>query len=386
LPPLFFAPKTKQIKDLSFLLLLIEMSADSHSLYHGDSLVSVFSMDRGAADIIKESQQQDGQPQIDFEKEEFRQRIAELEDKLAARDLDLAKSHKLIKGLRKLIPNPDEQSSAAAATETPSFINDKLAKDRERLLADLGKTSSSDSIAVSGDTFQPQNVRNITAAIDLVMNGTLAPEDLQTMKYEFVRFRDLCSKMFQQLQGTASFLEKLIRRLENSDDEAAKKLLEKIKGIHLDLNMSMNDASIMIESAQNAELSLNTALEKSIRVSMAPNSEIIVLSDKIVQAEKKYVELEKKYSNIVHNVTFLNKQNEKLQQELRDAQEKAENLQNALLEKEGQLSQIMEEKRIAAEKAQNLVPEILQEMTNIKTTLEDVSKASKNLPKQVRRR
>uniref|UniRef100_A0AC35FN64 Uncharacterized protein n=1 Tax=Panagrolaimus sp. PS1159 TaxID=55785 RepID=A0AC35FN64_9BILA len=359
------------------------MSADSHSLYHGDSLVSVFSMDRGAADIIKESQQQDGQPQIDFEKEEFRQRIAELEDKLAARDLDLAKSHKLIKGLRKLVPNPDEQSSAAAATETPSFINDKLAKDRERLLADLGKTSSSDSIAVSGDTFQPQNVRNITAAIDLVMNGTLAPEDLQTMKYEFVRFRDLCSKMFQQLQGTASFLEKLIRHLENSDDEAAKKLLEKIKGIHLDLNMSMNDASIMIESAQS---NLNTALEKSIRVSMAPNSEIIVLSDKIVQAEKKYVELEKKYSNIVHNVTFLNKQNEKLQQELRDAQEKAENLQNALLEKEGQLSQIMEEKRIAAEKAQNLVPEILQEMTNIKTTLEDVSKASKNLPKQVRRR
>jgi hypothetical protein len=340
-------------------------------------------MDRVAADKIKESQQQDGQPQIDFEKEEFRERIAELEDKLAARELDLAKSHKLIKGLRKLVPNPDEQS-AAAATETPSFINNQLAKDRERLLAELGKTSSSDSIAVTGDTFQPQI--NATAAVDLIMNGTLAPEDLQTMKYEFVRFRDLCSKMFQQLQGTASFLEKLIRHLENSDDEAAKKLLEKIKGIHLDLNMSMNDASIMIESAQNAELSLNTALEKSIRVSMAPNSEIIVLSDKIVQAEKKYVELEKKYSNIVHNVTFLNKQNEKLQQELRDAQEKAENLQNALLEKEGRLSQIMEEKRLAAEKAQNLVPEILQEMTNIKTTLEDVSKASKNLPKQVRRR
>jgi hypothetical protein len=362
------------------------MSADSHSLYHGDSLVSVFSMDRGGADKIKESQQQDGQPQIDFEKEEFRERIAELEDKLAARELDLAKSHKLIKGLRKLVPNPESaEQSAAAATETPSFINDRLAKDRARLVADLGKTSSSDSIAVTGDTFQPQ-IANTTAAMDLVMNGTLAPEDLQTMKYEFVRFRDLCSKMFQQLQGTASFLEKLIRHLENSDDEAAKKLLEKIKGIHLDLNMSMNDASIMIESAQNAELSLNTALEKSIRVSMAPNSEIIVLSDKIVQAEKKCVELEKKYSNIVHNVTFLNKQNEKLQQELLEAQEKAENLQNSLVEKERQLFELMEEKRLAAEKAQNLVPEILQEMTNIKTTLEDVSKASKNLPKQVRRR
>uniref|UniRef100_A0A914PY78 Uncharacterized protein n=1 Tax=Panagrolaimus davidi TaxID=227884 RepID=A0A914PY78_9BILA len=122
------------------------MSADSHSLYHGDSLVSVFSMDRAAADKIKESQQQDGQPQIDFEKEEFRERIAELEDKLAARELDLAKSHKLIKGLRKLVPNPENaEHPPAAATETPSFINEQLAKDRARLLAKLGKTFSSDS-------------------------------------------------------------------------------------------------------------------------------------------------------------------------------------------------------------------------------------------------
>uniref|UniRef100_A0A914Z063 Uncharacterized protein n=1 Tax=Panagrolaimus superbus TaxID=310955 RepID=A0A914Z063_9BILA len=218
------------------------------------------------------------------------------------------------------------------------------------------------------------------------MNGTLAPEDLQTMKYEFVRFRDLCTKMFQQLQGTASFLEKLIRHLENSNDEAAKKLLAKIKSIHLDLNTSINDASVMIESAQNAEMNLTTALEKSIRVSMAPNSEVISLTDKIIEAEKKRSELEKKYSEIVKNVDTMTTQNQNLQQKLYESEEKAEKLQKVVTEKENQLGKLMEEKRLNEEKAHSLVPEILQEMTNIKTTLENVSLASKHLAKQTRRR
>uniref|UniRef100_A0AC34FLC2 Uncharacterized protein n=1 Tax=Panagrolaimus sp. ES5 TaxID=591445 RepID=A0AC34FLC2_9BILA len=191
--------------------------------------------------------------------------------------------------------------------------------------------------------------------------------------------------MFQQLQGTATFLEKLIRHLESSDDEAAKQLLAKIKSIHLDLNTSMQDASLMIESSHTAEMSLNTALEKSIRISMAPNSEVIVLTDKIIEAEKKQSEMEKKYSVIVESVASLNEQNEKLQQQLLEATVKAENLQNVVTEKENQLGLLLEEKRVNEERAQNLVPEILQEMTNIKTTLENVSEASKHLAKERRR-
>uniref|UniRef100_A0AC34G4R5 Uncharacterized protein n=1 Tax=Panagrolaimus sp. ES5 TaxID=591445 RepID=A0AC34G4R5_9BILA len=388
------------------------MSADSHTVFDGgDSVVSVFSMDRKAADKVKNSQQQQdaaARPLIDFEKEEFRERIAALEENLAARDLDLAKAHKLIKGLNKLIPKADENS-----TESPSFIDDRLTRERAKLLADLDRTLSISAIVTEEDSFQPQYIAHTTAAIDLVMNGTLAPQDLQTMKFEFIRFRDLCTKMFQQLQGTATFLERLIRHLESSDDAAAKQLLAKIKSIHLDLNTSMQDASVMIESAQpakqllakiksihldlntsmqdasvmiesaqHAEMNLTTALEKSVRVSMAPNSEVIALTDKIIQAEKNYAELEKKYSEIFKDVKSLTTKNQNLEQKLHEATVKSENLETVITEKDRKLAHLMEEKRLKEEKAQNLVPEILQEMTNIKTTLENVSEASKHLAKE----
>uniref|UniRef100_A0AC34G237 Uncharacterized protein n=1 Tax=Panagrolaimus sp. ES5 TaxID=591445 RepID=A0AC34G237_9BILA len=346
----------------------------SDSMYHGDSIVSEFSMDNGDA-----AEKNTSQPRPHHRHHHNRQ----LKEKLTARELDLAKSHKLIKGLRKLIPNQDnvtQSPSSAVISETPSFIADRLANERAKLVADLEKTATSNIVD------SPQFYANTTAAVDLVMNGTLAPEDLQTMKYEFVRFRDLCTKMFQQLQGTATFLEKLIRHLEESDDEAAKKLLAKIKGIHLNLNTSMHDASIMIESAQTAENNLDNALEKSIRISMAPNSEIIVLTDKIIEAEKKHAELEKQLSESAKFVNSLTTKNQNLQQKLHEAASKIAELQNLVAEKDTQLSELSNEKRIKEEKAQSLVPEIIQEMNNIKATLEDVSKATKMMPKQIRRR
>ena len=83
------------------------------------------------------------------------------------------------------------------------------------------------------------------------MNGSISVDDLGAMKGAFAGFHKLCSQMFKQLQGTAEFLEKLIRSLENDEDEQAKKLLAKIRSIHLGLNNSMQDASVMMGDAQS---------------------------------------------------------------------------------------------------------------------------------------
>jgi bisphosphoglycerate-dependent phosphoglycerate mutase len=456
----------------------------SDSFHHGDSLVSVFSMDRAGAERVKESQQK---PLIDFEKEELRERVAALEEQVTSQANDLAKSHKLIKGLHKLVPAEldgskmnwetvdfdnkdlwakklyadlreidrnwksdtnlvraiDKFVANAGVLERPSIIGENLASQRNDLLAELEKTSNgSQSVINTEESFQPQIFANASAAIDLVMNGSLCPDDLEYMKSTFSGFRKLCSEMFKQLQTTASFLEKLIRSLENDEDEGAKKLLAKIRAIQLDLNVSMHNASVMIDDAQTAEQSLSNALERSVRLSMAPNSESVALNERILQLEQNYdaatkraselttkldalrkeydlaaqkisdsssnySKLQKEYSQVTKNnsilneklvkmeeestkaseaVANLNSENEKLRQEFLEAAKKAENLENVVHDKDGVISTMLQSQQKAEKCAQNLVPEILQEMSNIKTCLETVSQESKKLSSKVKPR
>ena len=71
----------------------------------GDSIVSQFSVDRAAAHALKNCEApQSSHPKIDSEKQELLAKIEDLERQVENQQSDIAKCHKLIKGLRKLVP------------------------------------------------------------------------------------------------------------------------------------------------------------------------------------------------------------------------------------------------------------------------------------------
>ena len=71
----------------------------------GDSIVSQFSVDRAAANALKNIEIPSSfQPEINFEKQELLAKIESLELQIENEQSDLRKCHKLIKGLRKLVP------------------------------------------------------------------------------------------------------------------------------------------------------------------------------------------------------------------------------------------------------------------------------------------
>ena len=69
---------------------------------------------------------------------------------------------------------------------------------------------------------------------------------LDDLKINYDGFRRVCKHMFTKLKGTAAFMGKLIRNLEQDSDDD--ELLAKIKAIQLDLNGSMKDTSIMMQN------------------------------------------------------------------------------------------------------------------------------------------
>ncbi|KAE9556770.1 hypothetical protein FO519_000176 [Halicephalobus sp. NKZ332] len=250
----------------------------------------------------------------DAERAAYQARIDELERKLNAEQVDNQKRNKMISGLQKML-NIDSTYIEAENDEgdcrevwlkrlhadlkaidrnwhqyspnlvkalrdfidgsgfdNPSIAVEMLAAEREELGKELDALRAFDTGSFNAPTkdislsFHP----DASVAINVLANQSYAPAELDMFKSGFIMYRNVCSKMFEKLKMTADFLQILLEILETSTDDSVKQLVEKIRALQMALNSSIDEASILLENAARVEESINTALEESMRPSLAP--------------------------------------------------------------------------------------------------------------------
>ena len=131
----------------------------------------------------------------------------------------------------------------------------QLAAEREELGKELDalRTFDTGSFNVAGKDvsllFHPDAIANTSAGINILANQSFAAAELDMFKSGFLLYRQVCSKMFEKLKMTADFLQLLLEILETSTDDSVKQLIEKIRALQMALNTSIDEASILLESA-----------------------------------------------------------------------------------------------------------------------------------------
>jgi len=305
----------------------------------------------------------------DAERAAYQARIDELERKLNAEQIDNQKRNKVISGLQKMlnidttyVEADNEEGDCreiwlkrlhadlkaidrnwhqyspnlvkalrefieGSGFDNPSIAVEMLAAEREELGKELDalRTFDTGSFNVAGKDvsllFHPDGVANTSAGINILANQSFAPAELDMFKSGFLLYRQVCSKMFEKLKMTADFLQLLLEILETSTDDSVKQLIEKIRALQMALNTSIDEASILLESATKVEESINTALEESMRLSMAPDrkeaSPVPEERVKVVVDDAKVKELEAKIEEL-QSVEIAERQRvEELQLELK---------------------------------------------------------------------
>lgn len=130
-----------------------------------------------------------------------------------------------------------------------------MAAEREELGKELDalRTFDTGSFNVPGKdislSFHPDGIANTSAAINILANQSYAPAELDMFKSGFIMYRQVCGKMFEKLKMTADFLQLLLEILETSTDDSVKQLIEKIRALQMALNSSIDEASVLLESA-----------------------------------------------------------------------------------------------------------------------------------------
>ncbi|KAI1708547.1 hypothetical protein Ddc_14339 [Ditylenchus destructor] len=201
----------------------------------------------------------------------LQQELAEKEDENVQLANQVAELQKTIDELRTVVTEQSKALETFRDLDEREFnnrrmqirtTNDELANEYRhtdtqlrRHLNHLSEDSVCSSVALC-----VQQTANESRALDMsradILNKTAdVTQNLATVVSRMNVLRGVCNELFSKLQGTAEFLQNLLDGL-NEDDDDARKLMERIKSIRLDLDKSRGEAMLLVDEVKKAEKSI----------------------------------------------------------------------------------------------------------------------------------